>query len=478
MNVKTIYYRGLIRSCNYHCPYCPFRKSDSNLAEDKNALKKFCAKVSSIGNNLTIMIVPHGEAMIHDYYHKAISDLCKQENVSIVGCQTNLSFDVEKFADAMKGGVSKISLWCTFHPSQISVEDFLKQCEKLIQHGIRFCVGSVGHPADIPMIQKLRESLSEEIYMWINAQEGLPREYTKEEIVALSCIDPLFNLELQNQIADANVCIAGRKSIFVRGNGDVFACNISKVKLGNIYTSEKLISEKICRAKNCDCYLAYSNRLEMQNIFLSGDTIPVRNPSNMKAIFFDVDGTLTDASEIIPSENIEAIRNLSQDHMIFLATSLPFEYAKKKCEDVWEYISGGVFAEGSDIRIFELGFKKIIPLDESLVDLLPSNAKYVSYHENEILHKVTVVSGHVPELAHVNVVHDGVIGIVSNDASKLSGVLCICKKLKLLNHNVTVVGNSENDIPMLRFFQNSAAVPHAEESAKKAAKIICTISNL
>jgi 3-deoxy-D-manno-octulosonate 8-phosphate phosphatase KdsC-like HAD superfamily phosphatase len=476
MNLKTIYYRGHIRSCNYHCHYCPFRKTHSNLAEDEAALKHFCEKVPSLGNNLTIMFVPHGEAMIHDYYHRAIADLCKQENVSIVGCQTNLSFDIEKFAENIGSNISKISLWCTFHPSQVSIEDFLKQCEKLIEYRISFCVGSVGHPSDIPVLQRLKDNLPHDIYMWINAEDGLRREYTDEEIAAFSSIDPLFNLELKNTAADSALCIAGRENIFVRGNGDYFSCNISKVKLGNIYSDEKNKTEKICRAKNCDCYLAYSNRLEMKNIFLSSDIIPTRNPSLKKAIFFDVDGTLTDASGIIPDENIKAVQNLSQHHLIFLATSLPFEYVKSTCKEIWNYLSGGVFAEGSDIRIFDCGFKKIIPLDESVIDQLPSNCKHVCYREDEILHKVTVVSGHVPKLAHVNIVRDDVTGIVSKDADKLSGVLCICEKLRLLYDNVSVVGNSTNDVPMLTFFQNSIAVPEADESAKAAAKIICGIS--
>jgi MoaA/NifB/PqqE/SkfB family radical SAM enzyme len=282
MNLKTIYYRGLLRSCNYKCSYCPFRKNHSNLKDDEAALNRFCEKVPSLGSDLTVMFVPHGEAMIHNYYHKAIADLCKKENINLVGCQTNLSFDVEHFAGVMKGDIPKISLWCTFHSSQVTIEDFLRQCKKLIEHRISFCVGSVGRPSDISVLQKLRDHLPKDIYMWINAEDGLPREYSDEEIIALSRIDPFFNLELQNFFADPSLCRAGRESIFVRGSGDYFACNISKVKLGNIYANQQPKTENLCRAKNCDCYLAYSNRIEMQNIFLSSNSIPIRNPNRKK----------------------------------------------------------------------------------------------------------------------------------------------------------------------------------------------------
>jgi len=38
------------------------------------------------------------------------------------------------------------------------------------------------------------------------------------------------------------------------------------------------------------------------------------------------------------------------------------------------------------------------------------------------------------------------------------------------------VGNSENDVPMPRFFYNSIAVLDADEAAKNAARFICGIS--
>jgi len=210
----------------------------------------------------------------------------------------------------------------------------------------------------------------------------------------------------------------------------------------------------------------------MQGIFMNADAIPLRNPSTRKAIFFDVDGTLTDESGHIPLQNIDAVRELSQGSLIFLATSLPYRHAKRKCKAIWEYIAGGAFAEGSDIRIFARDFKHIIPLDEKVAEILGDGARYVRYHEDGVLHKVAVLSGAVADCGDFSIVPGGVVGVVAMGASKLNGVLCICRELGLLAANVTAIGNGVNDIPMLRYFANSIAVPTADEAAKAAARVV------
>jgi len=216
----------------------------------------------------------------------------------------------------------------------------------------------------------------------------------------------------------------------------------------------------------------------MSDVFLAQDTIPIRNPNLQKVIFFDVDETLTDKTGRIPECNAVAIQKLSENHLVFLATALPYKYTRRKCKDIWKYLAGGAFAEGSDLRIFDRDFKKIIPLNNAALALLPLNSKYKCYYEEDILHKITVTSGYVEESADFNIIRDKVVGIVAKNADKLSGVLHICKELKLLFEHITVVGNGKNDVSMLNFFRNSIAVPNADGSSKKAASVIRSVSDI
>ena len=102
MNRLTVLYRGNLKSCNYHCTYCPFSKhsmGERELEEDRvkwfrfvESLKEraFREKVrEQVG---AVMVVPYGEALIHPWYWEGLGQMSLLEGMGGVGCQTNLSF--------------------------------------------------------------------------------------------------------------------------------------------------------------------------------------------------------------------------------------------------------------------------------------------------------------------------------------------------------------------------------------------------
>ena len=175
-SIKTIYYRGSIKSCNYTCKYCPFsrKKSDKQqLDRDRDELTRFVKRIEVLSNGyfqngqlVTIMFTPYGEAMIHSYYWEAFSYLSKLECVGEICCQTNLSFDIDKFVYLMKkdqGDLDKMTFWCSFHPSQVSFDNFMIQCRKLDESAINYSVGAVGDADNTDIIKELRKQLPSEI---------------------------------------------------------------------------------------------------------------------------------------------------------------------------------------------------------------------------------------------------------------------------------------------------------------------------
>ncbi|MDR2736913.1 MAG: STM4011 family radical SAM protein [Gracilibacteraceae bacterium] len=514
------------------------------LLHDRHALERFCAKAPVLGNNLSVMLVPYGEALIHSYYQEAVARLCEAAAIARVGCQTNLSFSVRDFLARLNSHVggndvsrhdhshsfhTKLKLWCTFHPTQTSVNPFLERCLELYQNNISFSVGAVGIPKYTGLFHELRRRLPRNIYLWINAAEGMNITYTQTEIDDFLAIDPLFSYELKDHPARPAFCRGGKETLFVEGNGDAFACPISRKNLGNIYTDfspdantnpqtdsrantppstpegatlsskdlepptafpssaptnhepRTMSSHSPCRAASCHCYLAYSNRTDVFDVPGLQEERAFRVPNRQRAYFFDVDGTLTNASGTIPAEHVQAIERLAQKNLIFLATSLPFRFAKQTCHSIWRHIAGGVFAEGSDIRVFAEDYKKIIPLDESVASLLPETMSYIPYREDGLLHKITLQNQAPLEhpLSDFQCVYeDDTCGIVAKEASKLGGILEICKRLQLFEPFVTVVGNSKNDIPMLQYFADSVCLPTSENAAKEAAKSVCTLEDL
>lgn len=492
--VQHIYYRGHLRSCNYRCSYCPFAKhpfSATELEKDKVQLHHFTEWMKQQIGVSSIMFVPYGEALIHDYYIKALADLSKQENIKRISCQTNLSFAADKFVEQLKSEdaiLSKINLWATYHDEMIEEDLFANKVYDLSQH-INICVGVVGTPSMIPKLLEFRAKLPPFVYLWVNAMDGLKRKYTNEELQSIQSIDPLFSLEQVNPKADINNCNAAINSLFVETDGNVFACNRSKSKLGNIYTNEPLAS-RLCKTRACDCFLSYVHRTDMKQIkmFADGRFIRVPEKISINTLFVDIDGTLTDDKGCINDSTIEAIKYLSSNHKIYLATSLPFNYALRKCKLIWEFISGGVFANGADVRIFDKQYKYIVSLKPIEIEK-PKGIKAFSY-KDDVLYKLsfsgqntaieafyTSLFERFGKMYHI-VLEDKVISVTDQSATKLSGVLHLCKQLNLNNEEVMVVGNDENDLAMLKYFQHSVAVSNSKDIVKDSAAYVMNIDNL
>jgi hypothetical protein len=342
----------------------------NHLKRDEEALNRFCNIVPSLRSELNIMLVPYGEALIQHYYGEAMARLCGFDNVKRVSCQTNLSFSIPYFLALIAGFRGKLRLWCSFHPGQTSVSAFLSQCLLLYENGILFSVGAVGELARMGAISELRRRLPPEIYMWINAEEGIgriksatgelksvadePKPASEQgEVISFSEIDPYYRLEIEKRPAEPVRCIGGRNSFFIDGNGDVYACNISKVKLGNLYNNARVMDgigssyafadnrcigeseqvltdatlavntstlthngilenssedtgtlrisddkgnqasdtggEALCKAGDCHCYLAYVNRWDVGELDAFGEGRFCRVPERMSA-FFDTGG--------------------------------------------------------------------------------------------------------------------------------------------------------------------------------------------
>lgn len=493
--VKHIYYRGFLKSCNYRCSYCPFAKRPVNtkeLEKDKDALSRFIAWVKDQPIPLSIMFVPYGEALIHDYYIQALAQLSRMTNVTAISCQTNLSLNPQNFIEQLeKNGANtdKINLWATFHNEVANEESFAEKVSYLNRH-IAICVGVVGAPQMIESMSSLKSLLPKSVYLWVNAMDGLNRRYTTKEVEAISSIDPLFRLELANPKADISRCCAGKESLFVTAEGDVYACNRSRVKLGNIYTAEN-IEEPSCKTRSCDCFLAYAHRTDLKGLDLFGSGRFIRIPKNadITTLFFDIDDTLTNSSGVIEKSTVDAVEKLSKNHNIYLATALPFVYAMRKCKAIRPYLAGGVFANGADMRDFNSGYRHVAPMLPVEININKGVRILTLTHKN-----VLFKTAYTGKLELMNLLYqqlseeegdkyhllfeDGIVSLTDKTATKLSGILHLCNQLNVDHKNVMVVGNGENDIEMLSHFNHSVAVTSADEKVKKHATYIMNVDDL
>lgn len=440
MSRHMLLYRGSLKSCNYHCSYCPFSKhpqSQRELEKDREQwqsfLKSYPQKATTL-NLGALMVVPYGEAMLYPWYWEGLAQISALAQTDAVGIQTNLSFCAETFLDCYQkagGIVEKVRLWATFHPEMTTISAFAQKCKTLTNAGVTLCAGSVGVPENLELLRKLRTELPNAIYLWVNQMDGLRRSYTQQEKKAFLEIDPYFERELLPIRADVSRC---QRRLFMEADGTLRACNISSV-MDSGWTALEVFPEPKCKRKQCSCYLAYGGRADFMNRVLFGKYPLFRIPRRPKAAFFDIEGTLISSKDVaakqyqienglefgnadgaemdrynskesnclqstasdgsvsagsfaryhekdrkISADIIVGLDALARENVsLFFATTLPYQDAVKRCSSIIHLFQGGVFACGAHILMWKNGEKQefFYQLEPALLlELMPLQSIY------------------------------------------------------------------------------------------------------
>jgi hypothetical protein len=231
------------------------------------------------------LFTPWGEALIHPHYQKALATLSRLPNVWRVAIQTNLSCPLDWLDDCDK---SVAALWTTFHPSQISLENFIQQCRRLDQKSVRYSVGMVGLREHMPAIHELRAALRPETYIWVNAYKRAADYYTMSEVEELRAVDHLFDFNRVAHTSLGRECRAGESAFTVDGNGDMRRCHFIKSVIGNIYEPgfERALVPRPCTNDCCGCYIGYAHmpHLKLDAVYGDGllERIPLSAPRNSR----------------------------------------------------------------------------------------------------------------------------------------------------------------------------------------------------
>jgi MoaA/NifB/PqqE/SkfB family radical SAM enzyme len=277
----SILYRGSLSSCNYGCEYCPFAKRKNTaveLAQDKAELDRFVGWISDRYNDLFgILFTPWGEALIHRYYQSAIARLSQLPQVTKVAIQTNLTCNLDWVEDCNK---QTLALWTTYHPTEVTIEQFLAKCHELDRRDVRYSVGIVGLKEHQEHAQILRRELSPDVYLWVNAYKRQVDYYTAADIDLFTQIDRLF--PINNRVYDTfdKPCRTGETVISVDGTGTIRRCHFIPDAIGNIYDSdlEQILVPRNCTNRVCRCHIGYVHLPELNLDEVYGDGILERIP--------------------------------------------------------------------------------------------------------------------------------------------------------------------------------------------------------
>lgn len=285
----SILYRGPLSSCNYACGYCPFakkRNTSAELEDDAAKLKRFVDWVEGREESIGMLFTPWGEALIHRAYQEALVRLSHLPNVWRAAIQTNLSCRLDWVE---RSDLTKLALWTTYHPEEVSFEKFLGQCLEAKQLGLRFSVGMVGRREAFEAIRRMRAALPADIYLWINAWKREPNYYTSAEMEELSSIDPFFGYNASPHRSLGRECRAGHTAFTVDGEGEVRRCHFISRSIGNIFDAgfATALAPRPCSAIECRCHIGYVHmpELRLQEAFGEGilERVPAQWPTQVSA---------------------------------------------------------------------------------------------------------------------------------------------------------------------------------------------------
>ncbi len=252
-------YRGPLESCNYGCVYCPFAKkvdSREELAADRAALERFVAWIGArTGDRIGVLVTPWGEGLIRRWYQEALVALSHLPHVERASIQTNLSCDLRW---AERANPSRLALWATYHPEWTDRAKYVAKVRALRALGIRVSCGVVGFRRFADEIERLREDLPDDVYLWINAAKSSER-YLPDDVARFERIDPLFRTNTVAHPSLGRSCRAGASVVSVDGDGDVRRCHFVDEVIGNLYDGsfDAGLRERPCPNATCGCHIGY-----------------------------------------------------------------------------------------------------------------------------------------------------------------------------------------------------------------------------
>lgn len=238
----------------------------------------------------------------------------------------------------------------------------------------------------------------------------------------------------------------------------------------------------------------------------------------MAAVFFDIDGTLWDRENRIPESTVQAVRQLRRNgHLAFLCSgrtramifgdnlfAVGFDGIVAGCGTYIEYRGERIFMKllNSDLleRTLEILRRYGLPtlvegpdalwMDEGI--RADAYGEYLMKSVGDRVYgledageirgsKMSVIEegrDYPSAMAALEndyeiLQHDGIVAeLVPKGFSKATGIQRVCKLLGIRHEDTYAVGDSVNDVDMLRFAEHGIAMGNGTPAAKEAAEYV------
>lgn len=252
-------------TCNYHCPYCWFEGTLTRVYSKERyiPIEDWISRWNYLYErygSLHIEITG-GEPFIYPNFMSIIKSISSKHTIRIT---TNLSVDIEKSLAAIDS--EQVKVICSFHPSCVQLEAFLKKILFLKKENYGDTVIYVAYPPQFNRINYYRKIFEENginfsVTPFCGMYKGAiyPSAYNNEEKRILRQYLPeedRVKYTLNNESPRGKLCRAGQRFALLFEDGKIARCGqLKNSQFANLFNEdfEFLNSPMPCESDFCPC---------------------------------------------------------------------------------------------------------------------------------------------------------------------------------------------------------------------------------
>jgi len=263
------------RFCNYNCPYCFVSKRERKKRTtmfDHYSKEKWLQSLSkTFSNKILSFHITGGEPLIIKDAVLMVEELMKWKNVERIRIDSNIS-TLSFFLKHVKS--EKVRFNTSFHPTQVSLSDYLPKVKKLHDLNMIGFVNFVASSENLKTISPLSPHKLAEIFknegIFLNIAKdyrckGFGYRYDKVYDEYINLFQHPLDRAYKSDIALHKhfPCGGGKHYIFFDAYGKVTACGkkeYQKIGLGNIFKETVKLPTNLCECEEdiCSCITSYS----------------------------------------------------------------------------------------------------------------------------------------------------------------------------------------------------------------------------
>ncbi len=283
--------------CNYQCPYCyiGWEPDDRKAWDTKDLFPKIIHRLSRFKHRIKLNLENMGEWFTSQELIDGALFLTRRDNLIWVSITTNASMLSRMFSFLDQVDVNKVSFTCTYHATEVALDEFIRNAEALRARGANVVFTTVCFPSNLQHCEELkRRADALGVYFRINLEDRMWREAgdvppeTVARLYHLLEDHRKWGAQHKGRVLGLNrtrgeSCTAGQSYLWLNSYGDVFVCSSAaamstsvdgdpEVCFGNIFefTEDYLptrTEDLVCSFDGCSCPKDALRRLEHRKLF-------------------------------------------------------------------------------------------------------------------------------------------------------------------------------------------------------------------